>query len=307
MSNTVSKGSFAHPSWQHAHGAIELDRPKVAAIVNLTPDSFYDGGRWCDGQDSASRFDALVGRWMGCGAALIDVGAESTRPGSKPIGASEEMRRLEICFPKRKNKSFGLGTPVSVDTQKADVARFSLSLGADIINDVSGLSDPAMADVVAEFGAGLVIGHMRGTPENMQVKIGFSDLVHEVIEELCQSIQRARKAGVALRNIVVDPGIGFGKTTEQCIELIDASQDIAVATGCPVMIGASRKSFLGKLTEKPVGERLASSLAIAMVAAMSGASVLRVHDVEETLDVLRIFDAFVSGSNLKECARRKKM
>jgi len=264
----------------------------VMAIVNVTPDSFYDGGRWIAQSRLRPNASVVIGqcrRWVEQGADLLDVGGESTRPGAEPVDEEVELARvLPIIEGLRADPSFA-GIPISVDTRRASVARAALAAGATIVNDISGLADPAMAEVVAAARGGLVIGHLRGEPATMQARIEFEDLLEEVGDELAAALARAEAAGVERERIVVDPGVGFGKTAEQSAALVGAAELLARRTGRPVLIGASRKRFLGsQLGGKPVEERMLASVVAAVVAACHGAALVRVHDVAETVEALRV-------------------
>ncbi len=260
-------------------------------IVNLTPDSFFDGGKlMAGGSDDANvsvaqrRCEQLVAH----GAELLDIGGESTRPGAESITPERERARIVPLIERLCRGPVPIGVPVSVDTRHAAVAEAALAAGAGIVNDISGLADSAMADVVAAARAGLVIGHLRGTPQTMQEGIHFVDLLNEVGDELAASIARAQAAGVERSAIMVDPGIGFGKTAEQSAALVASSSLLSQRLGVPVMIGASRKSFLSTIAPGELGERAIASVAAAMVAAMHGAAVVRVHDVRETALALAV-------------------
>jgi dihydropteroate synthase len=290
-------------TWRHARGAIDLSRVRVMAIVNLTPDSFFDGGRWMASEQRQPNASVVVGacrRWVEQGADLLDLGGESTRPGSTPVDVETELARVLPILDRLRADEALRGVPLSLDTRHAAVARAGLERGAAIVNDVSGLADPAMAEVVARAGAGLVVGHMRGEPATMQDDIRFDDLLGEVIEELLASVARARAAGVEREAIVVDPCVGFGKTAQQSAALVGASRLLERETGCPVLIGASRKSFLGQWSRvdeaKPGPDRrqLASVVA-GVVAVAQGARLLRVHDVAETVEALRVHDGIASA------------
>lgn len=282
-------------TWRHAGGTIALDRCRVMAIVNVTPDSFYDGGRWIAQSRLRPNASVVIGqcrRWIEQGADLLDVGGESTRPGAEPVDEQTELARvLPILEGLRADPSFA-AIPISIDTRRAAVAEAALAAGATIVNDISGLADVRMAEVVAAARAGLVISHLRGEPATMQDRIAFDDLLTEVGDELAVALARAEAAGVEREQIVVDPGIGFGKTAEQSAALVGASEVLAQRTGRPVLIGASRKRFLGSLTGgKPVEERMLASVAAAVVAACRGAAIVRVHDVAETVEALRVHAA----------------
>jgi len=263
--------------------------PRLAGIVNVTPDSFSDGGRFLAPDAAVEHALRLIDE----GADWIDLGAESTRPGGGVYGAGatevpadEEIARLLPVLERLRPRT---EATLSVDTRKAAVARAALSAGADLINDVSGLGDPDMAGVVAAAGCPIVLMHSRGDLPTMQSGIDFDDVVAEVRDELAALRDRAVAAGIARRRIVLDPGIGFGKTAEQNADLLAGLERI-VALGQPVLVGASRKSFLGALSGAAgIGERLPGSLAAAARAAEHGAAVLRVHDVAATRQFLALY------------------
>lgn len=284
-----TRGSRA---WRHAHGVLDLRTPRVMAIVNLTPDSFFDGGHLMPEDGVGPNLSVAARRALGLlevGADILDLGGESTRPGASFVSPEDEARRvLPVLLRLRES---GISAPISVDTRRASVARRALAEGAAIINDVSGLADPEMADVVAESGAGLVISHLRGEPATMQHCVEFHDLFAEVADELGERIALAERAGVSRAQIVVDPGVGFGKDAEQSAALAVSAANIEAATGCPVLIGASRKSFLGVLTGRPVEERKEASVLTAVAAIQHGAALVRVHDVQATVEALRLLGA----------------
>jgi dihydropteroate synthase len=275
-------------------GSVELEagRPKLLGVVNVTPDSFSDGGRWLDPDRAVEHALALAGE----GADLLDLGAESTRPGggvygegARAVPADEELARLLPVIERLRPL---VRIPLSVDTRKAAVARAALAAGADLVNDVSALGDPEMAGVVARAGCPVVLMHSRGELATMQRGIAFHDVVAEVRAELEAARSRAEAAGIAREAILLDPGLGFGKTTAQNLALLAGTAELAAA-GSPLVVGASRKSFVGRTTGAPVGERLPGSLAAAAAAAHGGAALLRVHDVAATrqfLDVLRAIE-----------------
>ncbi len=281
--------SFIPSAWVHARGVLGLERPLVMAIVNATPDSFFDGGRLHDGV--TTRIEAALEHARVCvahGAEILDVGGESTRPGAAAVDPGEERARVvPLIAALRAERAFD-DVPISIDTRRASVAAAAIDAGASIVNDVSGLEDPEMAGLVAREHAGLVIGHLRGEPRTMQREIRFAHVLGEVTEELAARVELAIAAGVERPRIVVDPGVGFGKTAEQSAALVAASGWLRAATRCPVLIGASRKSFLAAITGGYVGDRLAGSLAAALVAVERGASVLRVHDVGATVQALAV-------------------
>lgn len=262
------------------------------AVVNVTPDSFYDGGRWIAAagrRPNASVVLRQCRRWVEQGADILDVGGESTRPGAEPVDVETELARvLPIIEGLRQDPELAR-VPVSIDTRHAAVAKAGLDAGAAIVNDISGLADPNMAEVVARAGAGVVIGHLRGQPATMQDDVHFDDLLGEVAGELGQSVARALSAGVLREQILVDPGIGFGKTGAQSAALVGASEFLQARTGCPVLIGASRKRFLGVLGgRESADDRMLASVVAAVLAASHGAAAVRVHDVAETIEALRV-------------------
>jgi len=255
----------------------------IMGILNLTPDSFYDGGRFIEPSAAMDRALEMLDE----GADWIDIGGESTRPGSDPVTLQEESERI---IPTVKALA-ALGITVSVDTTKADLADRALGEGARIINDISAFSlDPSMASVCARHKALCVLMHMRGVPGTMQSHTGYSDIVREVYAYLEGRLAYALGEGVDRDKIILDPGIGFGKSAEGNIELI-RSIEVLKKLGRPVLIGASRKSFIGALTNEPGADRLAGSLSVAAIAAMKGADILRVHDVKETRQALIVAEA----------------
>lgn len=275
--------------WVHAHGVVDLATPRVMAIVNLTPDSFFDGGRLMPEEGVAPNLAMAARRALALreeGAHILDLGGESTRPGARPVDPEDERRRVVPVI--ERLRSLGVDAPISVDTRRAAVAEAAMAAGAAIINDVSGLADPAMTDVAAATGAGLVISHLRGEPATMQESIAFADLLREVADELSRAVERALAAGVERRRIVVDPGIGFGKRADESAALLAAGHYLSKETGCPVLVGASRKSFLGTITGRPIEERQAASVVAALLAVERGAKIVRVHDVAPTCEALRL-------------------
>ena len=275
-------------AWRIAGGAVDLALPRIMAVVNVTPDSFFDGGRLlAPGSDRPNvavilrKARALVE----AGAAILDVGGESTRPGADPVPPDRECARV---LPAVEALAAHLDVPISIDTRHAETARRALAAGATIVNDVSGLADPDMAGVCADAGAGVVVSHLRGEPRTMQDQIAFDDVVAEVADELAAAVDRAVAAGVDRAAIVVDPGIGFGKTAEQSAALLASAGVLEARTGRPVLVGASRKRFLGALTGLPVDERLVPSVAAALVAVGCGARIVRVHDVAPTRAALAV-------------------
>jgi len=259
------------------------ERVLVMGILNVTPDSFSDGGRYLEPQAAIARGVELLDE----GADMLDLGAESTRPGSVPVPADEQWRRLEPVL--RGLRAARPEATLSLDTRVAEVAERGLALGAKVVNDVSALGDPAMAAVVARAGAGLVLMHMRGTPENMQQDTSYGDVAAEVASHLQSRAAAARAEGVAEECLAFDPGIGFGKSAAGSLELLARLPELR-ALGRPVLVGASRKSFLARLTgdEGPPSERVPASLAAAAIAVYEGAAILRVHDVAATVRVAKL-------------------
>ena len=269
--------------WQTARFRIDLAQPRVMGIVNVTPDSFSDGGRFLDPAAALAHGRTLIAE----GADLIDVGAASTRPGSEPVAPEEQWQRLApVIAPLAQFP----GACVSVDTASARVAERALAAGARVVNDVSGLRDPAMAGVVARAGAGLVLMHMRGEPRTMQSEPHYDDVRADVTDFLLERARAAEAAGVPRPAIALDPGIGFGKTLDHNLALLAGVSALA-AHGYPVVIGASRKSFLGRLLDRTVEERRDGGLAVAAIAVFEGARIVRTHDVAATLDAVKTAEA----------------
>jgi len=265
---------------------LSLDQPLVMGVVNLTPDSFSDGGRFAEPQAAIDGALQLISE----GADLIDLGAESTRPGSRPVGIDEELRRLLPVIEGLK----GCGVPLSVDTRKPEVMRRVLAAGADMINDIGGFSDPQALAAVADSDCGLCVMHMRGEPATMQLQPRYDDVVGEVEAFLRARIAALRMAGVDARRITIDPGIGFGKMLGHNLQLLEALDELA-GLGVPLLVGVSRKSLIGALTGRPPQQRLAGSLAAALAAVARGARIVRVHDVAATHDALRVWQAIDEG------------
>ncbi len=259
---------------------IHAERPLVLGVINLTPDSFSDGGSYTDTGAALARAEQMFGD----GADLIDVGGESTRPGACSVEPTEEWNRIGPVVE-------GLtlrGIPVSIDTMKADVAQRAVDAGAAVLNDVSGLRrDPALAEVAARAGAGLILMHMRGTPRTMQSDVEYDDLVGEVRDGLRHSIETACDRGCSPGQIVVDPGIGFGKSAAGNLELI-AGIGRLLDLGRPVLVGPSRKSFIGAILDVPVEERLEGTIAACLAALERGARLFRVHDVRQVRRALDV-------------------
>jgi dihydropteroate synthase len=256
----------------------------VMGIVNVTPDSFSDGGTYLEADAAIAHGRDL----LAAGADLVDVGGESTRPGAAAVGAAEEIARVTPVIEALASD----GATVSVDTSKAAVAEAALSAGAGIVNDVTALADPGMAAICAARGPGLVLMHMKGTPRTMQDNPVYEDVVIEVREFLAERLRFAVDAGIDEETIWLDPGIGFGKTVEHNLELIARLGELA-DLGRPIVIGASRKNFIGAITGREVGDRLGGSIATNVLGLANGAEVLRVHDVAETIQALRVAERII--------------
>lgn len=274
-------------SWHVGDRHLGGDRPLVMGILNLTPDSFFDGGAHPGGSgvDAAlARCEAMIAE----GVDIIDVGGESTRPGALAVGEEEERARV---IPLIAAAARRFDVPFSIDTMKSGVARAALDAGAVIINDVSAMTeDPYMLEVPQAYGAGVVLNHMQGKPRTMQAAPNYCDVVGEVRDHLMARVRILAAVGVSKERIVVDPGIGFGKRLADNYDLIEKMEDLD-AIGCPILIGHSRKSFIGMTPGLEDSDRLHPSVAVAVYAALKGASILRVHDVAATVEALRIVAA----------------
>jgi len=265
------------------------ERTLVMGVLNVTPDSFSDGGRWLDA-DRAARHALHM---QASGADLIDIGGESTRPGSDAVSAEEELARV---LPVLKHLRGRLAIPISIDTQKAAVAAAAIAAGAQIVNDVSALrADPMLAAVVRRTSVPVILMHMRGRPKTMQKRPFARDVMSDVTRGLRQAAARARAAGIPRSHILLDPGIGFGKSTQQNCELLARLPELA-RLGYPLVVGASRKTFLGKLLDgAPEDRRIWGTAASVAAAVLGGAHIVRVHDVAEMVQVVRVADA-IAGS-----------
>ena len=273
--------------WKTTQRTISLDRPLVMAILNVTPDSFSDGGEHLSVDNALRRAEKMIDE----GADIVDIGGESTRPGSNPVAADDESRRV-VPVIAAIAKRFDI--PISVDTTKAEVAEKAVDVGAEIINDISGLRwDLGIADVTAKAGAGLVLMHSRGTFETMHTQPPVEDILAEVAMDFQRAIDIATFHGVKNEQIVLDVGIGFGKTQEQNLELLaKLGKLVSEFEQYPMLAGASRKSFIGKiLGDVPPSERLEGSLAAALIAVRNGAKIIRVHDVKETVAAIKMATA----------------
>lgn len=281
--------SVATRDWHCAGRVLGLSqRVHIMGVLNVTPDSFSDGGLYLDPARAVERARVMLAE----GADIIDVGGESTRPGAGWVAVDEELRRV---LPVVEAVASQASAVVSIDTTKAQVARAALQAGAVIVNDVSALRfDPEMTPTVCSSGAGVVLMHMLGTPRTMQQDPTYSDVVGEVGASLLEWAQAAERAGVAAEQIVLDPGIGFGKTREHNLSLIKGVSVLRRA-GYPVLIGASRKSFIGTTLGAPVGQRLEGTAAAVACSVMGGAAIVRVHDVRQMAQVVRMVEAILSA------------
>ena len=265
---------------------ITIDRPLLVGILNVTPDSFSDGGQFHSDDEALAH--AL--RMVDAGAAMLDIGAESSRPGAIPVTEDEETARLMPVLEKIVRHC---RVPISVDTTKAGVARRAIEAGASLINDISALRfDPAMGELAAKTGAGLILMHMPGTPQTMQEQASYVDVVSEVAAYLTERMAAAEASGVRPEQIVLDPGFGFGKLMPHNLAMLDRLHELC-DLGRPLLVGLSRKSFIGQVTGRPVGEREFGTAAAVALAVERGASLLRVHDVAHMADAVKVVDALM--------------
>lgn len=264
------------------------DRPLLVGVINVTPDSFSDGGDFFSPERAVEHGLTLAEE----GADILDVGGESTRPGAQPVPVAEELRRAIPVISALSEKS---SVPVSIDTYKAEVAVEAISAGARMVNDITGLfGHSAMAEVVAEHKVPVILMHIKGTPKDMQASPKYKDLISEIIRRLRQSLGRAKSCGIEFEKTIVDPGIGFGKTLEHNLEIL-ARLDEFRSLGRPIMVGTSRKSFVGNILGTPPKERILGTAASSAIAIYKGAKLLRVHDVSETKQVLKVANAISTG------------
>jgi dihydropteroate synthase len=280
--------------WKLARRSIPYgQRTLIMGVLNVTPDSFSDGGKFFSIETAVAHADQMINE----GADLIDIGGESTRPGSDLVSEEEELRRV---VPVIGELAARISVPISIDTTKSPVARAALAAGAEIVNDISGLRfDPAIADAVRNASAGLVLMHSRGIPKTMQKLTPVDDIMSEVTSGLQKSLSVAEERGVARASIAIDPGLGFGMTGEQNLEVIAKLDQLARAfPDLPLLIGPSRKSFLGKLLNgAPADERLHGTIASVAASVMNGAHILRVHDVKAAVEAVKIADAIREKSS----------
>jgi dihydropteroate synthase len=265
---------------------LDLARPLIMGIINVTPDSFSDGGRFLD---SAAAIEHGL-RLKEEGADMLDIGGESTRPGAQPVPAEEELRRV---LPVLEGLT-SCGLPLSVDTGKPQVMREAIRCGADMINDVRALRAEGGVETLASSAVGICLMHMQGTPVAMQLAPEYADVVEEVKAFLRDRIEALVAAGIARQRIVIDPGFGFGKTVAHNLQLLRRLADL-LGLGVPVLVGLSRKSMLGAITGRPEADRLAASLTAAILAVQRGARIVRVHDVKATRDALAVLQAVEKG------------
>jgi len=281
------------------------ERVTIVGVLNATPDSFSDGGRIVRREanvDLEAALEAAAALLAG-GAHALDVGGESTRPGARVVPAEVEAARV-VPVIQALAKRFDV--PISVDTRKAAVARAALEAGAGAVNDVSGLCfDPSLAEVAAELGAAMILGHLRGTPETMQDAVRFADVVREVGDELAGSVARARAAGIPEARLAVDPGLGFGKDLHETLELLANLDRLRSRLGLPVMVGPSRKSFLGRITGDPVEARDLATVAACAVAAFVGADAVRVHDAAAATRAVAVGRALREAKQAREARAQR--
>ena len=269
---------------------VEFDlgsRTHIMGVLNTTPDSFYDGGKYTELDTSLKHVENMISE----GADIIDIGGESTRPGSSPVSEEEELGRV---IPAVREIVKRFDAPLSVDTTKPAVAREALLEGASIINDISGLTfDAGVAEAAAEYGAGVVLGHTSSRPQDMQDKTSYSSLIDDIKRVLKISVRLAEHKGVRPRSVVIDPGFGFGKTAEQNLAILK-HLSLFTDLGKPILIGTSNKSFIGKVLDAEVGERIMGTAATCAAGIMNGASILRVHQVKEIREVSQMIDAILN-------------
>jgi dihydropteroate synthase len=272
---------------------VDLGSPAIMGVLNITPDSFSDGGRWySDGRPALDALRREAGAMVEAGAAILDIGGESTRPGAAPVSEQQELDRVVPVVEALRGECDAV---LSVDSSSPIVMRESAAVGVGLLNDVRALQRPGTVEAAAELGLPVCLMHMQGSPETMQKAPVYDDVVDEVAAFLRDRAQACTQAGIAGSQIVLDPGFGFGKAVDHNLQLL-ASLPRLADLGFPLLVGLSRKSLIAKLTGRAVDERLPGSLALALIAAQRGASILRVHDVAETADVLRILRAIEDRS-----------
>jgi dihydropteroate synthase len=290
MNASATPPPSPHPVLHAGRFSLALDRTLIMGIVNVTPDSFSDGGRYFDARSAVAHAQRLLEE----GADILDVGGESSRPGAEPVDAEEEWRRIMPVV-----EAFASGpVPVSVDTCKPQVMNRAIEAGAAMINDIDALRQPGALDAVAQGGVAVCLMHMLGEPRTMQKSPAYGDVVAEVRAFLVQRVQACIEEGIARESIVIDPGFGFGKSLNHNLELLRRLGEF-MNIGVPLLAGLSRKSMLQALTNRKADERLAGSLALTLLAAMNGARLVRVHDVAPTRDALAVLDAVRGGGTAK--------
>jgi len=294
MNPTSVTSMIPRPAWRfHDRDHQPRELPLLMGIVNVTPDSFSDGGSFTDPQRAIDHALQLATD----GADILDVGGESTRPGALPVSVGEEMRRVVPVIERLRQQTDRL---ISVDTTKAEVARQSLQAGADIINDISGLTfDVEMPSVCADTGCGVIAMHIQGTPQTMQNDPRYDDVVASVCRFLSDRLRFLEEAGIPRERIALDPGIGFGKTAQHNIDLLSKIPDLR-ALGRPVLIGHSRKRFLAKVLGRPVDERTSGTIGVSLAVAALGADIIRIHDVRETRDALLAWHTILRGLSVPD-------
>ncbi len=274
------------PSLRCADRTLDLRAPVVMGVVNVTPDSFSDGGRFLEADSAVEHGIRLAAE----GAAILDIGGESTRPGAADVCVEEELRRVVPVIERLRDATAAI---ISIDTSKPQVMRAAAAAGAGLINDIRALQEPGALEAAAASGCAVCLMHMQGDPRTMQRAPAYRDVVSEVKAFLLERVRCARAAGLGTESLAVDPGFGFGKTLEHNLQLLRHLREIAVED-LPVLVGLSRKSIVGKLTGRPEGDRVHGSVALAVIAAQNGARVIRAHDVAATVDALKTLAAVAS-------------
>jgi dihydropteroate synthase len=270
---------------------LDLTSPKVMGIVNVTPDSFSDGGQFSSTKKAIGHAEDLVAQ----GAHILDIGGESTRPGAIPVSLDEELNRVIPVI----EGLVGIGVPLSIDTYKPEVMRAAIQAGVDIVNDVRALQEPQALEIVSPSKVGVCLMHMQGRPQNMQQAPQYQDVLQEVYDFLKDRFLAAEQAGISKSRITLDPGFGFGKRTAHNLALLEGLARLK-KLGAPLLIGLSRKSVLGQVANADVNERLYAGLAASVIAVMKGANIVRVHDVKATIDALKVVSAVMDHSMTSE-------
>jgi dihydropteroate synthase len=270
-------------TWQTSRHRIDLTRVHIMGVVNVTPDSFFDGGHHAGVKQAVAHCERLLEE----GADILDIGGESSRPGAEPVSAEQELERISSVI----EAAMRMGCPISVDSAKPEVMRQALRMGVDIVNDIHALRAPGALEVVAHSrSCGVVLMHMRGSPQTMQHDVHYEDVVTEVGSFLQGRVEALTGLGIDRNRLVLDPGIGFGKSPEDNLTLLRRQRELATI-GLPLLVGWSRKSTLGALTGRAVADRQSGSVAAALASVQNGASVLRVHDVAATAEALKVWRA----------------